>query len=279
MTARAIALALLVWTSLAFGDGFDHTLHARDVDVSGADAIACAHCHASDAAGKLVGRPDHAACFGSCHGDAPKQGSKLAKADGDRGRVCASCHGDAGKLAVPYPPYTIEQDFALALGHKQHAAAACTQCHAAKTAPHVRCVACHDGAKATAMSACSTCHVAAVGKPHPPELRPLQDSIASIFSHASHAKRSQPGRDCLTCHAAIARTDDAELPRPTVAECATCHDGKQAFATTVACTRCHAAPGKAETYDVARPGSAVLARRSARAARRRPVMHELPRAR
>ncbi|HEX4450894.1 MAG TPA: cytochrome c3 family protein [Kofleriaceae bacterium] len=257
MTARALALVVLavLVSRVAFGDGFDHTLHARDVDVSGGDAIACAHCHAIDAAGKLVGRPDHAACFGSCHGAPPTKATKLAKADGDRGRVCASCHGDAGKLAVPYPPYTIEQDFGVALGHKQHAAATCTQCHdlGAKPAPHARCTSCHDGTKATSMRECSTCHIAAVGKPHPPELRPLQDSIASIFSHGSHAKRSQAGRDCMTCHAAIARTDDAELPRPTVADCATCHDGKQAFATTVACTRCHAAPSKAEPFDVARP--------------------------
>jgi c(7)-type cytochrome triheme protein len=252
VTFRAIALVVVVWTSVAFGDGFDHTLHARDVDVSGADVIACTHCHTTDAAGKLVGKPGHAACFGSCHGAAPAK-TKLAKADGDRGRVCASCHGDAGKIAVPYPPYAIEQDFALALGHQQHASAPCTQCHAANAAPHARCTSCHDGAKATAMSACITCHVAAVGKPHPPELRPLQNSIASIFSHASHAKRSPAGRECTTCHAPIAQTNDAELPRPTIAECATCHDGKQAFATTVACTRCHAAPNKGEPFEVARP--------------------------
>jgi len=256
--ALALLLALAGIAAADAPRGFDHTLHARDVDVSGADAIACAHCHTLDKSGRLVGKPAHAACFGACHGTPPKRREKLTE---DRARVCTACHAEsvlaptfAGRVTVPYPPYTFERDFNLAFGHQQHTTAACTQCHdlgGPKPQPHARCATCHDGAKAGAMTACEKCHPAASGRPQPPELRTIQNSIGSIFSHARHAARSRDGRECTTCHAAIARTNASELPRPTVAECAHCHDGKQAFATTVACTRCHAAP--TEHFDVARP--------------------------
>ncbi|HEY1815827.1 MAG TPA: cytochrome c3 family protein [Kofleriaceae bacterium] len=246
--------------------GFDHTLHERDVIVAGGDSIACARCHELDKAGRLVGKPGHAACFGDCHGATPKPpriGATFAL-DDDRKKLCTECHADnllaapyAGRMPVPYPPYTIERDFNLALGHKQHAAAPCTQCHdlsaTAKPAPHARCASCHDGAKATAMTACKSCHLAATGKPQPPELRPISNSIGAIFSHAKHAARSKEGRECTTCHASIAQTDDTELPRPTAADCARCHDGTRAFSTTIACTRCHAPPPANQQFEVVRP--------------------------
>ena len=52
-------------------------LHERNVDVSGAEPIACTRCHV-DKAGRLVGRPGHAACFGACHGAAPAPPSAAA---------------------------------------------------------------------------------------------------------------------------------------------------------------------------------------------------------
>jgi c(7)-type cytochrome triheme protein len=103
------------------------------------------------------------------------------------------------------------------------------------------------------MDDCARCHPPATGKPQPPELSVVKDSVTATFSHARHAARSAAGKDCTTCHAAIRATDDSELPRPTVRECAPCHDGKTAFATTVACTRCHdrvAAP-----FAVSRPAA------------------------
>jgi hypothetical protein len=211
MRALAALAVLASIGGLAVGGaptGFDHTLHERDVIVAGGDSIACARCHELDKAGRLVGKPGHAACFGDCHGAAPKTpriGAKLAL-DPDRAILCANCHAaDAlpapfsGRMPVPYPPYTLERDFNLALGHKQHAAVACTQCHdlatTAKPQPHSRCAGCHDGAKASAMATCTACHPAAAGKPQPPELRPISDSIGAIFSHAKHAARSKDGRE------------------------------------------------------------------------------------
>jgi c(7)-type cytochrome triheme protein len=255
--------------------GFDHNFHDRDVIVSGGETLPCARCHVLKN-GRLVGRPEHAACFGACHPapPRPRRGAKLALAP-DRLKLCTNCHAEAalvapftGKLPVAYPPYLIDLDFNLVLGHRQHRAIACTQCHDPNTGKkppaHQRCAGCHDGtgggagptAKGPAMTACGLCHPPAIGKPQPPELAVVQNSVRSIYSHASHAARGGAGKVCSTCHAKIADANETviELPRPTVANCATCHDGKTAFATTTACTRCHAAPtDQTAVFDVARP--------------------------
>jgi hypothetical protein len=263
--------ALLVLGLLLALAGFDHITHDRNLDVKGLDQLACARCHV-ETKGKLVGKPGHAACFGACHGPppkAPKRGAKLVM--GDDREVCASCHRDAvldkpfaGTLPVMYPPYTEEQDFNISFGHKQHAGVSCASCHdlrvkAPKQAAHQRCLGCHDGSGAQgrgpAMSSCAGCHPRAVGKPQPPELATVRDSVTATFSHAKHGTRGAAGKDCATCHAAIRGTDDIELPRPTASDCATsgCHDGKASFATTAACTRCHdKAP---ERFEVHRPSA------------------------
>ena len=87
------------------------------------------------------------------------------------------------------------------------------------------------------MTACDGCHPAAIGKPQPPELAAVHDTVTSVFSHKTHDKRG--AKDCMLCHAGVATTDDTELPRPTAKDCARCHDGKQAFSTLVACRKCH----------------------------------------
>jgi len=267
----ALGVALLIlWATFARAEprataiGFDHTVHARNVDVSGAAPIACTHCH-EQKAGRLVGRPGHAACFGACHGAPPaaaKRGAKLAIAE-DRVKLCTNCHAEAalvapftGALAVPFPPYRIDRDFNLVLGHAKHRDVPCAQCHdlpaKQRPAPHARCAGCHDGkAKAFAMTTCEGCHPAAVGRPQPPELAAVQNTVTAIFSHPSHAARGGAGKDCMTCHAKIKDSDASELPRPTAADCARCHDGKQAFPVTAACTKCHAAP--ADPFTVDRP--------------------------
>jgi c(7)-type cytochrome triheme protein len=266
-----VARALLVLVLAVAIAGFDHIDHERKIDVKGIGAIACAKCHV-ETKGKLIGKPGHAACFGQCHGAAPvapKRGSKLTL--GDTANLCSSCHAEAllqkpytGKLPARYPPYVEEQDFSITFGHKQHAAAACSQCHnvrdigrPTKPTPHQRCLGCHDGSgapgHASAMANCVSCHPRAVGKPQPPELATVRDSVTATFSHGKHASRSGAGRDCATCHAAIRATDDTELPRPKQQDCEAggCHDGKAAFATTNACTRCH--DKVPDRFEVVRP--------------------------
>jgi hypothetical protein len=86
----------------------------------------------------------------------------------------------------------------------------------------------------------------------PPSLS--RAAMPTEFSHAHHATRGGRGAACATCHAALLTVDDVTLPRPGVAACGTsgCHDGGAAFATTVACTRCHAT-APPQTFRVARP--------------------------
>jgi len=255
--------------------GFDHTFHDRDLIVKNVGSLPCAKCHVEQR-GKLVGKPGHSACFGACHGPmptAPKRGGKLEF--GERTKVCMNCHAEsaqaapyAGKLPVGYPPYGTDPDFNIALGHKQHGAIACTQCHDMRTGPqpprvpHARCSGCHDGTSqpghGPAMSKCAGCHPAGMGKPQPPALATVRDTVGATFSHSKHGARSTAGKDCLQCHKAIRETDDTELPRPTTETCAvgSCHDGRAAFSTTASCTRCHdKAPGR---FEVARPTSRFL---------------------
>lgn len=242
---RALVVLLLLSSArvaLARPTGFDHVVHDRNIIVNGGDSLPCANCH--DKGGKLLAKPGHAACFGACHGPLPGKAPV-----GDRTKVCTNCHEEAS-LAAKKPPasYVVESDFNISFGHKQHAAVACAQCHdmrekAAKPATHARCAGCHDGGKGHGppMTTCSSCHPQAVGKPEPPELAAVQNTVTSTFSHQKHGTRGAFGKDCATCHAAIRETDDTQLPRPQMKSCgiAGCHDAKAAFATTEACTRCH----------------------------------------
>jgi len=273
-----IVILLVVLTGVARAQprtvaaGFDHMVHARTIDVRNEPAIACTRCHAAPR-GKLVGRPDHAACFTApCHGAAPvapkaKQPNVIPP---ERAKICLACHSEAAlaqpfvkTVPVGYPPYTFDQDFTVLLGHKQHAATACAACHAdpaAKRAapqpPHARCAGCHDGlaGKGPAMVKCESCHRRATGKPQPPALAEPTLPIASTFSHATHAQRSAAGRACATCHAGVTGTDDPTLPRPDATTCATsgCHDGKGAFSIVTACTKCHRDP-PVRTFKIVRP--------------------------
>jgi c(7)-type cytochrome triheme protein len=241
--------------------GFDHLTHDRDLNVQNLDPIPCATCHPTRGKAELAGRPDHKACFGTCHGAAPARRKGVVEI-GERAKVCAACHapvdlvraskGGKGKLAVAYPPYTIDRDFGMQMSHAAHVSAACTTCHAPapkarpaagkRTGPavHARCVACHAGAAQPPMTTCATCHVPAFGSASGPTLLEQDTVLPLDFDHASHGKRA-PQAACTACHAAIAATDRIELPRPKAADCASgdCHDGGAAFSVTVACTRCH----------------------------------------
>ena len=237
--------------------GFDHPLHDRDLTAAGRDAVPCARCHVL-ASGALVRRPGHPACFGACHGPAPRRAEK----PGERRTVCAARHGAAAPAprASPVPSLAdrLAPDFALEVGHRRHRALPCQTCHTADHAPpHRRCAGCHDGARTTghgpAMTACTGCHTAGVGRPRSPSLVRAEVHVQGAFSHARHAARPDGAR-CTTCHHVVVDTDDNRLPAPDAASCARarCHDGTAAFPVTAACARCHRDPGDPE-FKVARP--------------------------
>jgi len=242
MHAAVLVLALL--RVLGVGTStFDHHVHDRDVAVSGAEPLLCTRCHAVKA-GLLVGRPDHAACFGTCHGAAPGKTHPIKPAP-EQLRLCTACHTEASLLAprskavgVVFPPYT-PADFSLAAGHKMHREVTCTACHPTRAAaPHKRCAGCHDGGPAhgPAMTACVGCHTPGSGKPEPPRLIEPVNTITAAFSHPKHTARGGAAADCVTCHASVRDTDDFHLPRPVATACSGCHD------ITQSCTKCHPQP-------------------------------------
>jgi len=253
MRGFASAITVTAVTALATAapappTGFDHHLHDRDLAASGAEPLACARCHAIRRDAR-PGRPDHATCFGSCHGPPPRRGAL----PGERPAICSNCHAGA-QATVAYPPYRVAPDFAIAVGHRRHGELACAQCHAgdatpppATAPPHQRCAGCHDGSGAAgrgpAMTACTGCHTAATGAAAPAILR-AEINVAGAFSHARHASRAARGTRCVTCHATVRDTDDNLLPAPSAASCAVggCHDGAAGFSITQACTRCHRDP-------------------------------------
>jgi len=171
----ALIVVLLIGAGVAAAQpatspvGFDHVIHNRDLQVSGADSLACTSCHVQRS-GLLVGRPDHKGCFGACHGSAPVRPAKNAKLalEPAKLKICTACHAESvllapfAKVPVTYPPYT-PTDFALEIPHKRHAAVTCSQCHnqPKSGAPHRRCISCHDGSgaagKGPAMTACNGC--------------------------------------------------------------------------------------------------------------------------
>lgn len=239
--------------------GFDHDGHARALAGAKAEALACARCHAIKA-GLLVGKPDHAACFGSCHGAAPTlppRGRPLAIAP-ERVKLCTTCHVESAlkmtttpgptktrkAFAVGFPPYA-QRDFVLQVGHKRHAALSCASCHDDKRGGgHRPCASCHDGApsKGPAMTACTSCHTPASAEVDPcaddnnDTCQPIR--VRAAFSHPRHAAR---GTKCATCHASVGESNARHASRPSEKTCSGtgCHDSTAAFAVTTACTKCH----------------------------------------
>ncbi|MEZ4358734.1 MAG: cytochrome c3 family protein [Kofleriaceae bacterium] len=274
--------------------GYDHQLHERDLLVATGAQVPCARCHDSRR-GTLPGRPDHAACFGDCHGPrptrieaerwraeaaAPEEPAAPPVADPAsapaRARTCGACHAAEElrrrAIGVSYPPYQRDRDWGVALSHRKHRAAACPSCHAptaagrrAPPAPHQRCAGCHTGAgEAFAMDRCAGCHFPAVGGGAAPRLRRSAITVTAAFSHERHQRRvrrpATAADACLPCHRQIHdESAPGDVLAPTAATCAgtACHDGEAAFAVTERCSSCHRAAPRG-LVAVARPTSRFL---------------------
>jgi Cytochrome c7 and related cytochrome c len=187
VVACGLAALLAAGPARAQASGFDHAAHARALMAKGKDGakeLGCARCHPSSA-GQLGKRPDHATCFGECHGALPsKKELEAAPAAGDeqaliRARTCVACHRAedlaARRFTVSAAPLArtgaLASDFAEAtLSHaRHHPQADCLRCHtvpasppslatttplaaprataaaAAAQRPHRRCLGCHTG--------------------------------------------------------------------------------------------------------------------------------------
>ncbi|MBP6837559.1 MAG: hypothetical protein KA190_09655 [Kofleriaceae bacterium] len=276
----AIAIAVAVATAAAAppappvqappATGFDHARHDRTLVVSGGDTVACARCHGSGG----LARPGHGACFAGCHLPAPTRGERLPAPATDPGRpsrhgVCVSCHPTGpgqragATAALREGP---DRDWSITMSHAGHRAAPCVECHAAQAAakvrpparPHARCATCHDGAPAFALEGgCDRCHVAAADASagRGPRLRTGLLAVTPRFDHRRHGRAAKAEAvACDRCHPQVATADGADLPAPSAADCASCHDGRAAFSTTGPCRSCHRDPADAR-YPVARPAA------------------------
>ena len=249
-------------------DGFDHIDHHGRVVSRAIAPPPCSRCHKVATGGRLVGGPGHAACFGDCHGPAPRKSHRYELDDATR-RVCRACHrpaqiarlerGARGSVTSSFPPYGSDRDFALTMSHAAHGRVArgCRACHGTPpepgqprarrpAAPHARCAACHDRTRrpgGVGIDSCSACHSSAVGPARAPRREPGAYPVRSRFSHRSHLARATERDPCRTCHAgAIAQSGD-RVPTPKKENCRGCHDGKRAFSMVEpACRRCHGAP-------------------------------------
>lgn len=182
--------------------GFDHLWHQGKISVAAQPAIPCTRCHRLDARALVRARPDHASCFGACHGPPP-----AARAPGrpypvsdDIRRVCEICHaplaierviaGRGGRLSAIGPPFVADRDHGLSLSHRLHAAATAGK------------------------RGCATCH------PVPPAPRKTKAG-AKAGAKAPVKKFGPPHTRCIGCHLAPDTAVGAKIPAMT--ECARCH--------------------------------------------------------
>lgn len=253
-------------------DDFDHQVHSQKNQLSGRTEIACAACHTLRD-GLVRSRPNHATCFGSCHASAPTRANAATRFAAEP-HLCGACHQAPQAGAPPnyrarLPAGSADRDFGLALSHQAHSSATCQSCHrtvggvttavntkrrATNAAPHSRCIQCHGAATVGprfAIGDCDRCHTAAFGPESTPIIAHGLMAVTKAFGHQQAAHRNAP---CATCHRAVATSTSDVLDPPTMVSCGTsnCHDGKAAFATTQACTRCHQ-EAPVRTFVVARP--------------------------
>jgi len=250
-------------------DGFDHIAHQGRVEAKAIAPPPCARCHAIDRGGRLTGKPDHASCFGACHGKPPPPAAtRPYRIEEERRAVCVACHrpamidrlvrgGARQPIRSSFPPYGPDGEFAISMSHAAHASVAgsCRACHGTPPEPdqaarppakgHARCAACHTReAGGIGMTACAGCHTPAVGPVRAPHSDAGAFPVRRRFSHKKHAAR---GAACASCHAGAVAAKGDLVPTPRKAQCVGCHDGKKAFSTVEPeCRRCHAAPDREE---------------------------------
>ncbi|MCG8418992.1 MAG: hypothetical protein MJE77_13730 [Proteobacteria bacterium] len=207
MMSLAISPGLTAGTDDARPAGFDHFWHEARVAVTGSPEIACTHCHRVDGRAFLSGPPDHATCFGDCHGPAPlpRRPGRPYPVPDELHQVCTVCHSPRSlaransrspeRLAVTYPLRPDLHDHGIALSHKTH---------------HV---ATRDGRD------CATCHRVPddrqIGRPAgPPRASRDRTVLNSRGSGPAH-------RRCTSCHLSPHPQTGGDMP--SMAQCSRCH--------------------------------------------------------
>ena len=188
-------------------------------------------CHTLTRTGALVGRPDHAACFGRA--TAPRRPRASAARARDRARARPRVHdlprrGRAAR-AVRHArsrsrfrptsrPTSRSRSATSSTGRRVHA----VPCHREGGAPHRRCASCHDGARTAGhgppMTACEGCHTAGRRSPDPAVAR-------GAAQHRDRDVLARPATRRAVVAAARARPATRRSARPTTPAAAADRDG------------------------------------------------------
>jgi c(7)-type cytochrome triheme protein len=225
---------LVLFLSWGWGQRYSHQDHAQRVQRKGQSAVDCRSCHqlASGSYQPLaVGREDHKPCV-DCH----------TGADFARGNRCLTCHSSINTMKPGKTrPFPRPGEFHVMFGHAKHVALTtnrgeCGGCHGTggpAEMGHLACARCHSSGTLPDMNFCGGCH-----KPGKGEESTLQEPSAFRVPFSPPRHREVSRAPCLSCHVGLATKDHVE--RPSMKQCETCHDGKQAFdARGTHCGRCH----------------------------------------
>jgi c(7)-type cytochrome triheme protein len=253
--------------------GFTHAAHGnRNMQIQN-----CAQCHQVGTDGTLtapLAKKDHQPCAtSSCH---------LNEFMSRTTKICGTCHESASPwlktVSRAKPPAKSEWferiDHAAHLSKLGAAASnsACESCHGNKLAGspapegHDACAPCHGRGQGPQMAQCAACHV------QTPPARAMVStwSVRATFVHKQHANDPRARgatTKCTECHKQVATAKDlASIKAPAMADCESCHNGKQTFKTTgFECARCHTPQGEARPAPSAmRPGARGDARLAVR---------------
>ena len=207
----------------------------------------CLLCHRRDSNSARISYPGkigHTPCIG-CH---------TVQFQDSSNAICSICHTDARSGAVKQFPRL--QTFGRKFDHNRHQRVNCSVCH--KTAQrgialsipsgtnaHTTCFQCHTASAAMTMSSCNVCH-------QPGRLIRTPETAAAYRINFSHAKHTNAGLNCASCHSVRSGGTGRQVTKPAAkmhfppvnsASCAACHNGKRSFGANdfENCKRCHLA--------------------------------------
>jgi c(7)-type cytochrome triheme protein len=205
----------------------------------------CLLCHRRDTNSPRIsfpGKAGHTPCIG-CH--------QLQFSD-NSSPICTICHTNAQTGAMKGFPGL--RSFGRKFDHTGHRGVNCAVCHKpaasgvalsipSGSSAHATCFQCHSASKPMTMSSCNVCHQ--LGR-----LVRTSQSAAAFRVNFSHARHTQAGLNCASCHSVRGGRTGQQVTKPLAsmhfapenkASCAACHNGQRAFGTNdfANCKRCH----------------------------------------
>jgi c(7)-type cytochrome triheme protein len=187
-----------------------------------------------------------------------KKKASYTMADMENGKSCGACHDGKSAFAlkecarchqVKEITIAVQATGPTRFSHKKHLAAEpnCNACHPALfvAGPNKHanmeemkqgksCGACHNGKAAFSVDKCASCH------PTRDQKYAVKDAGNVTFSHSAHTGHFQ----CGSCHTKLYATARSKTRVTMQAmekgkSCGACHNGKNAFASSGDCDKCH----------------------------------------